>query len=271
MKDLSHFLLVSDIDDTLLNKYKKIPKANLEAIERFCRSGGRFTLASARSIPALYSHYKRLPDQSTPAIVLNGAGIYDFADEKMLWYNSVPAQGKELAESAMNKFPFLELAVFTPDKIYIVRPRLLSRVMMLFHSLEHISCKSLDEVPEGNWGKVIFFCTPHSRNKVKEYLLSKKREGVKFIDTTALSFDLVNETTNKGTAVRALAGILGVDEKNIGAIGDYFNDYDMLKTVAHPACCAQAPKELHELCEFHACHCNKGAVADFISYIEKTY
>ncbi len=271
-KDLSHFLVVSDIDGTLNNKMRKTPKVNLEAIRRFTKQeGGHFTLASARCTPSLYIHYKNLPDQSTPAIVLNGAGIYDFSKQRMLWYNSIPLDSKGIIKKALDKFPSLEISVFTPDKIYLVKPKISSRVMMLIDSLEHVECRSLDEVPEGNWGKIIFFCLPWNKQKIKDFMLSQKQSGVRYIDTSIASFDLVNETTHKGTAIAVLAGMLGIDEKNIGAIGDYFNDYDMLRSVAHPACCAQAPKELHEICEFHACHCNKGAVADFIKYIEKTY
>ena len=272
MKDLSHFLLVSDIDGTLNNKLRKTPKVNLEAIRRFTADeGGHFTLASARCSDSLYTHYKNLPDQSTPAIVLNGAGIYDFSKGRMLWYNSIPERGRELIQGALQKFPLLEIAIFTPDKIYLVRPRVASRFMMMLDSLTHTCCKNLDEVPDGNWGKVIFFCMPWNKGKIKEYMISQGTEGVRYIDTSIASFDLVNETTHKGTAIKALSEMLGIDEKNIGAIGDYFNDYDMLKSVAHPACCAQAPKELHDICEFHACHCNEGAVADFIAYIEKNY
>ena len=271
-KDLSHFLVVSDIDGTLNNKIRKTPKVNLEAIRRFTKQeGGHFTLASARCASSLYTYYKNLPDKSTPAIILNGAGIYDFSKQKMLWYNSIPMESKGLIQSALDKFPSLEIAIFTPDNIYLVKPKISSRVMMLIDRLEHIKCQALDEVPGGQWGKVIFFCMPWKKQKIKEFMLSGEQPGVRYIDTSSASFDLVNETTHKGTAIKVLAEMLGIDPKNIGAIGDYFNDYDMLKSVAHPACCAQAPKELHEICEFHACHCNKGAVADFISYIEKTY
>ena len=269
-KDLSKFLLVSDIDGTLNNKLRRTPEVNTEAIRRFTKDeGGIFTLASARSVPSLYTHYKNLPDVKTPAIVLNGAGIYSFTEKRYLWYNSIPVGNEGIIAKALDKFPSLELAIFTEKDIYLVRPKICSRIMMLIDKLEHKVCRSLDEVPEGNWGKVIFFCMPWSRDKIKDFLLSEKTEGARYMDTTAASFDLLNESTNKGNAVKVLAEMLGVDEENICAIGDYFNDYDMLRTVAHPACCAQAPKELHEICEFHACHCNKGAVADFISYIEK--
>lgn len=271
-KDLSYFLLVSDIDGTLNNQLRKTPKVNTEAIRRFTKDeGGHFTLASARCAPSLYTHYKNLPDVTTPAIVLNGAGIYDFSKKKMLWYNSIPHGCEQVVEKALEKFRSLEIAVFTDEEIYLVRPKISSRVMMLIDKLEHKCCRSLSEVPKGRWGKIIFFCMPWNKEKIKSFVLSQNQQGINLMDTTAASFDIVNESTNKGNAVKVLAEILGIEERNIGAIGDYFNDYEMLKSVAHPACCAQAPEELHEITEFHACHCNKGAVADFISYIEKNY
>ena len=271
-KDLSHCLLVSDIDGTLNHKLRFTPKKNTEAIRRFTKEeGGVFTLASARCVSALYTHYKNLPDVKTPAIVMNGAGIYDFTKRKYIWYNSIPEGCAAAVQKALDRFPLLEVAIFTNEGVYLVKPKISSRVMMLIDSTEHKCCKSISEVPAGNWGKVIFFCTPWNKKKILAFLKAEDSAGARYIDTTIVSFDLVNETTGKGNAVRVLAELLGIDEKNVFAIGDYFNDYDMLKTVAHPACCAQAPKELHEICEYHACHCNDGAVADFISYIEKTY
>lgn len=64
-----------------------------------------------------------------------------------------------------------------------------------------------------------------------------------------------------------LADMLGIDRNHVAAIGDYYNDWDMLKTVGLPACAGQAPKAIHEICQFEACHCNKGCVADLLEYI----
>ncbi len=45
-KDFSRWLVVSDIDGTLNNKLRRLPKRNLEAITHFvCDLGGHFTLA----------------------------------------------------------------------------------------------------------------------------------------------------------------------------------------------------------------------------------
>lgn len=271
-KKYSDWLVVSDIDGTLNNKMRQTPAVNTQAIDRFVHTlGGSFTLASARNVQSLRPHYMRLPDVRTPAIVLNGAGIYDFSAEKMIWFNPVPASGKAVIAEAMKRFATLEVGVFTDDMIYLVRPRLLSPVMMALDSLDHKRCRSIDEVPEGKWGKVIFFCLPNLKKKIKKFVASVCADDVALMDTTSMSFDMVNATTHKGNAVHALAELLGVPKKNIGAIGDYYNDLDMLKAVSHSASCKQAPEDIHKVCEFHACHCNDGAVADFLRYIEENY
>ena len=271
-KDYSSWLIVSDIDGTLNNKFRRTPSVNTQAIDRFVHVlGGSFTLASARNVQSLSRHYINLPDVKTPAIVMNGAGIYDFSRKEMIWFNPMSGSAKDIISSAMKKFPSLEIGIFTDDMIYLVRPKILSPCMMALDSLRHKKCTCLDEVPEGRWGKVIFYCLPNMKKKIKDYVTSLTGDDLSYIDTTAASFDMVSSTTHKGNAVLALAEILGIPQENIGAIGDYYNDLDMLKTVAHPACCKQAPEDIHKVCEFHACHCNDGAVADFLKYIEKTY
>ncbi len=271
-KDYSDWLIVSDIDGTLNNKARRTPKVNTEAIDRFVHElKGNFTLGSARSVQSLEPHYKNLPQVTTPAIVLNGAGIYDFSKEEMVWYNPIPDIGVEVVKKCMTKFKLLEIGIFTDDMIYLVRPVVGSPVMMWLDKLTHKRVKTVDDVPKGKWGKVIFFCLPWQKNKVRDYARSISQDDLGYIDTSIASFDMVNKTTNKGTAVLALAKLLDIPEDNIGAIGDYYNDLDMLKTVKHPACCKQAPEDIHKVCEFHACHCNDGAVADFLKYIEQKH
>ena len=86
-KDFSNWLVVSDIDGTLNNKLRKLPKRNFEAIKHFVlKCNGHFTLASGRNVESMRKHYDRLPIKGTPAVVLNGAGVYDYSQEKMLHY-----------------------------------------------------------------------------------------------------------------------------------------------------------------------------------------
>ena len=85
-KNLSHWLVASDIDGTLNNKLRQLPKRNREAISRFIlECNGNFTLASGRNVQSMRKHYERLPIAGTPAVILNGAGVYDYFNDEYIW------------------------------------------------------------------------------------------------------------------------------------------------------------------------------------------
>ncbi|NLX94110.1 MAG: HAD-IIB family hydrolase [Clostridiales bacterium] len=271
-KDFSRWLVVSDIDGTLNDKFRRLPDRNLKAIERFVvELGGHFTLASGRSVLSLKKHFHRLPISNTPAIVLNGAGIYDYSLEKMIHFNAINESGQEIVRKVHAKFPFLEIQICTIDHIYMVNARVFGPAIVGADKLPNKRCKKLEEVPTSAWGKVIFLGLPPIIKRVIAYAQSLNDGEVHFMSSSVVTYEMLAKDTHKGTAVKKLAEILNIEYEHTAAIGDFFNDYDMLRSVFLPAACKQAPKEIHAIVKFHACHCNQGAVADFLEYIERNY
>ena len=267
-KSLSHWLIASDIDGTLNNKLRRLPERNEAAIKRFVSLGGRFTLASGRNPQSMEKHFKRLPIDGTPAVVINGAGLYDFKKKEMIYFSPMSEDGMKLAVDAAKKFPAVDVIVVAKDIIYITGSGWFGKMFVAADNLYHKHIKNIDDVPKENWGKVIFSGIPFHISKVKKHFESMNDPDLTLMSSSVASFEILAKNTHKGTAVMKLAEILGIEPSHTGAIGDYFNDFDMLKTVGVPACCGQAPKELKEVAQFVACHCNKGAVADFLEYIE---
>ena len=267
-KPLSQWLIASDIDGTLNNKLRKLPERNEKAIKRFVSLGGRFTLASGRNPQSMEKHFKRLPIDGTPAVVINGAGLYDFKNKEMIYFSSMSEEGMNLAIEAAKKFPAVDVIVVAKDIIYITGMGWFGRFFVAADNLPHKHIKNIEDVPRENWGKVIFSGIPFHISKVQKHFESMTDPDLTLMSSSVASFEILARNTHKGTALMKLAEILGVDREHTGAIGDYFNDFDMLKTVGVPACCGQAPEELKEISQFVACHCNKGAVADFLEYIE---
>ncbi len=266
--DFSDWLIVSDVDGTLNTKLRTLPKRNLDAITKFvCELKGNFTLASGRNIESLRKHYNNLPIES-PAIVLNGAGIYDYKAQKMISFHAIDEGGRDIVKKVSEKFPTLEIEICTDDMIYLLKPRIFGPAMTLADKLPHVKCSSFEQIPTENWGKVIYLGMPPLISRVVKYLNSIENPDVTFMSSSISSYEMLAPNTNKGVAVLELADLLGVPHEHTGAIGDYFNDYEMLKHVAVPAACGQAPRAMHEIAKFHSCHCNKGAVAEFLEYIE---
>lgn len=269
--DYSDWLVVSDIDGTLNNKFRKLPRNNYNAILDFTQKGGHFTLASGRAVSSLERNYRRVTP-NCPAVVLNGAGIYDYDRHKMLWRSTIGPEGRSFVQEVYEKYagPFhrVDIGIFFDDHVYIVRSGVLSLGQMFFDKTSH-EVTTLDKVPEEGWMKVIFWSNPLTILKLKNYLKNTDSHDLTFMASSPWSLEMLQKGTNKGTAVLRLGEMLGVPKEHIGAIGDYYNDEEMLKTVAIPACAGQAPKDLKAICKYVACHCNRGCVADFIGYIRR--
>ncbi len=271
-KNLSNWLVVSDIDGTLNNKLRQLPKRNEDAIKRFVlECNGNFTLASGRNVQSMRKHYERLPIAGTPAVILNGAGVYDYNHEKMLHFTPINQKAVDLVFQIYKRFPSVEIEVLTDTSIYTLNAKIFAPIMVMADKLHYKHCKRVEEIPRENWGKVIFLGVPPLINAIKKYVATLENTGANFMSSSIASFEMLEAGVHKGTAVMKIAELYGIEHKYTAAIGDYFNDYDMLKTVALPACCGQAPKEMQKIAKFHACHCNKGAVADLLNYIMDDY
>lgn len=269
-KTFENWLVVSDIDGTLNNKLRKLPKRNYNAIKEFTDRGGNFTLASGRLQSSLERNYNRItPNQ--PAIVLNGAGIYDYNERKMLWRNTIGPKGREFVKYIYDEFDEIfksvDIGVYFDDFVYVVRSGFLSKSTMYFDKAKHEYVKSFDEIPDDGWMKVIFWSNPFTINKLKKVIENMENPDANFMLSSALTLEMLQKDTHKGVGIMKLADMLDIEKSHVAAIGDYYNDWDMLKTVGLPACAGQAPSSIHKICKFEACHCNHGCVADLLEYI----
>ncbi|MBR3552431.1 MAG: HAD family phosphatase [Clostridia bacterium] len=266
---LSDWLIASDIDGTLNNKRRKLPERNRTAIHQFVYTyGGKFILASGRSIESMRKHFNRLGLNHGYAVFQNGAGIYDYRQEKVLWLNQLSETLTDIVVAAAKRFPMAQVQVVTVDETRMVRPDVGAWILAKTSKMKMTRYHTIDAVPKGDWCKVIFTGLPSVINRVERFVKEKNNgETSNLMRSSICSFEVVNTGTNKGVAVLKVAEHLGIDPSKTAAIGDYFNDYEMLRSVAVPACCGQAPQGMKDIAKLVTCHCNRGAVADLIEYI----
>ena len=269
-RTFENWLVVSDIDGTLNNKLRRLPKRNYNAIKEFTERGGNFTLASGRLQSSLERNYNRItPNQ--PAVVLNGAGLYDYNNREMLWRNTIGKKGREfvkyISEEFDEIFKSVDIGVYFDDYVYIVNKGLMSRFTMHVDKAKYEYVDSIDDIPEEGWMKVIFWSNPVMIGKLRKIISTLENPDANFMSSSILTLEMLQKDTHKGVGIMKLADMLGIEKSHVAAIGDYYNDWDMLKTVGLPACAGQAPSSIHKICKFEACHCNKGCVADLLEYI----
>ena len=112
---LDELVVVSDIDNTLLNAVEGLPEVNRATVQLFSSMGGRFTVATGRTVESVRRYLGDVAI-SAPVIALGGAVIYDFAQEQYIQNITL---NKESAMAALREvqqnFPGVGIEVMTAD------------------------------------------------------------------------------------------------------------------------------------------------------------
>ena len=257
-------LLVSDMDGTLLTAQFEIPEANLAAIARFTAGGGLFTVATGRSVEAVRPYVVRA-GVNLPAIAFNGAALYDFGREETVWQAVLPDSCHEVLGRVMERFPTVGAELHAERRLFCVRKSP--------EGIRHILNESLryeETVPENvPFNKILFAADHETLLEVERFVENIPHEGMYFIFTSPVYFEMVPAGANKGTALSRLAAMYHIDHDHTYAIGDYYNDVDLIQAAGVGALVKTAPAELQSLADYTAADCKSGAVADFIRWIER--
>ena len=269
-------LLASDIDGTLVDNGYISPR-NLAAIDFFRSEGGTFVLSTGRSATALGQVFAVL-DKSVlgPCVVLNGGMIYDYNLEKIMYSTILSDASKEYTKTVKEKHSDIGIEVHSETNIYVLNQtaetefhedyELLSREYVMF-----------DDIKDKIWNKVLYTCNDtHAREKLSE-TLGLLDDGQCFFVNTAvvvegkhhLYYEQLPRGTTKAKGLGELCKMLGIKSGGFFAIGDYYNDAEMLKEADVSSAPSDSPDEIKKLANFVGGSCRDGAVADFIEYLTK--
>lgn len=258
-------LLVSDIDGTLIADDFTVPELNRRRIESFKQYGGLFTFATGRSVESA-RYFAELVHPNCPAIVLNGAGLYDYKQEKMLYEAPLPLTVRDYLKAAMDAFPHIGTEVYIGRRLHVLQ---WSREVEQHVKIERLPVieSELEKVTGRPWMKILFADTPENLRPLQEFTRKYGLVDSYCVSTAPIYFEILYKTANKGNALKILADICRISIDKTYAIGDYYNDIELLKAAGTSAVSSNAPNDLKQGADYISCHCNEGAVGNFIRHI----
>lgn len=265
-EDISKVVLVSDMDGTLLNSQKKITDTDRHAIEKFISLGGKFTIATGRTIQS-FEQYRSLLELKMPLIMYNGAAIYDYITEKILYTHPLPSECKEITADILKAMPTVGGEILKADGTYVFRNN-------DYEALHTKLCAivprfmQLDEVSEGDWLKVLFAMAPEDIPQIEIFVKQRGYNSVSFVKSSDIFYEMLPVGITKGSALNIYRKLDGMQGYTFVAIGDFDNDIDMLVKAdvgAAPANAESAVKEIADVVLKNSC--DTGAVAELIEYI----
>lgn len=242
------YLLVSDMDGTLIDSHKKISKNNRKAIEYFRERGGKFTIASGRMVASAEESIKDL-DIDVPAILHNGAMVYDYKNKTTLAEFYIEDYRKEAIKMVYENFPHIGIEIFSDEIVYVYR-KCKWTARYLLHNYDVIY-NMPDEVWTKNWTKALLIGSEKELDNVENIYKEKYDSGNAFRSGSNY-FDIVANGVTKGKALTELIKDLNIDPDKVVAVGDNMNDIEMLKAAKYGFCIKTGAKRALEEARYFA-------------------
>ncbi len=263
IRSLQDILVVSDMDNTLLTAENGIPDVNRVTMRLFKEMGGRFTIATGRTIESAGRHLESL-SLSAPAILYGGGVLYDFEHDIRIRNTLLSkAAARRAIFDVMARFPSVGVEVMTDNGgISIVRANEYTYRHTLYERLAY-RMAPLEEL-ETEWNKVLFADEPETIKKVEQFLDPRRYPGVDFIATSSNYYEILPAGTTKGGALRELCTYMGIPLENTIAIGDYYNDVELMKTAGYSIAVRNAPTEVKLAANAVTGSCLDGGVAQVL-------
>lgn len=262
-KPLENLLVVCDIDNTLVTADMELPACNLEMIRLFCAMGGRFTLATGRTPASARTAAAGVP-VNAPVIACGGGLIFDFDTGEVISRHTLDSrQGARLVEDVLEKFPDTGVEIMAGDgDIYIVQS---SAYTDKHIRDEQLACRyaPLEEVPDG-WLKILFADRPTGVQNIAAFLQNRSYAGLVPVMTNHIYFEIMPENINKAAALREICQNISFPLANTVAIGDYYNDIELLKAAGHSVAMGNAPAEVKMAASETTGDCREGGLASYL-------
>ena len=268
MQSLENTMLITDLDGTLLPASKEISVADAAAISQFRAKGGKFAIATGRTLQAAQRYLKKL-QPNIPVILFNGAAIYDPVAEKWLYTEELPPEAVAITRQVLEAFPDVSAEILRTDGTYVSRMTPYEKEHLEICQVEPILAMP-EEIPHG-WLKVLFAIAPERMPDLIAYFQEQNWTCADFVQSEARFYEMLPKGVTKGSALRRYRTICGAESWHIVAAGDFDNDLDMLRVADTSACPSNAQPCIKEIANIQLMHsCEENAIAELIYRLSKS-
>ncbi|EHI74884.1 cof family protein [Streptococcus criceti] len=244
-------LVAIDIDGTLVNSKRKITPEVYQAIQEAKAAGVKIVITTGRPIAGVQEllNELNLNEPDNYVITFNGALVQE------------TATGQEVIKDALSYEDYLDIEylatrlgihshAITKDGIYTSNRNIGNYTV---HEATLVSMPIFYRTPEENrdkeFVKTMYIDEPEILDQAIAKIPQEFYDRFTIVKSRPFYLEVLNKTSNKGTAVLHLAEKLGISVEETMAIGDEENDRAMLEVVGHPIVMENGNPELKKIAQ----------------------
>lgn len=263
MKKYNNIVLLTDMDGTLLDSNSKVSSRNKEAIHTFINEGGKFGIATGRSEKNALKFIGDIPI-NIPSILYNGCGLYDYQQNKFLELRKLSNDKlKELLVDCMSKFPNVVIQIYGAKGCFIITPEELIDDEIRKHHSPFTMCK-LEDIMKEEWIKILFRGNGEELNNIEQHCHNVHIiDEIIVVHSSDIYLEILPSNSSKGDMLLTLRKLLG-EEYTYYAVGDYYNDIEMIKFADVGMATLNAPEDIRQIADVITVSNDEDVLADII-------
>jgi Cof subfamily protein (haloacid dehalogenase superfamily) len=263
MKNDLKWMMLSDVDGTLLRKEYPITEKAKENARRLMIHGVGLGIATGRS-PISTADIAKLLDVNAPSILYGGAMIYDYKNKAVLWQAPMGSSAKQLIIDISETYPDVSILAYTDKGIWMFNPNdlVLDRGVR-----QEVKAALNDRRIAGDILKFTLCGPRESLEKVyKAFFLTGAN---KFSFASQHFAEVVGKNAGKGIAMKELSRLVKIPLDQFIVMGDGENDIEMFEKAGTCFAVGNAIKKLKNMAHHILPNCiDDGAAAGFDKAIE---
>lgn len=250
-------LLAVDIDGTIAGESNEIRERVTQAIFAAQAQGIKVVVATGRMYRSALRFHQTV-GSSLPLICYQGAWIQDPITGKILSHLPVT---KEKTIALLDYFEqpalrsLLSVHFYINDQLYVREITAATQIYAQRSEIQPIAVGDLRSVLDTEPTKILALCDdPEAIANLLSNLRQIYTPAELYLTTSvATFFEAANPLVSKGAALRYVAEeILGLQSANVMAIGDNFNDLEMLSYAGIGVAMGNAPDEVKAIAQWVA-------------------
>lgn len=259
-------LLVLDIDGTIAGESNQIREPVKQAIKAVQAKGVKVAIATGRMYCSALRFHQDI-GSDLPLLAYQGAMIKDPATQEIIRHLPI---SKEMALRLLDYFEqpelrsLLSVHFYINDRLYV---REITRETKIYAERSNIEAIPVGDLRNAlTWEPTKVLALSDDTDVIARLMgtLRQQYTPAELYLTTSVAtfFEATNPWVNKGTAVRYLAEeMLGLQASNVMAVGDNFNDVEMLEYAGIGVAMGNGPAEVQAIAHWVAPSVEEDGVA----------
>ncbi|MEB3101085.1 Cof-type HAD-IIB family hydrolase [Ferviditalea candida] len=241
-------MLMIDIDDTLLNDERQIPDETKESLRLAANKGVIVTLATGRMFASAKQVAAKL-NLNVPIITYQGALVKNSLDDKVLYERSVPGSiVRKLIEYAESRS--LHLQLYYNDELLVKDDNEKAREYSRISNVPYRVLSDFSGLSDQPMLKLLFIEQPEELDQIQPELEEIFGKQVNITKSKPHFLEITNAEATKGQALKLLARHYGFEPENVIAIGDSWNDQDMIAAAGVGVAMGNAVPALKQIADY---------------------